>query len=318
MGVLDQWEMDRTVSHASVSGTHADHLLKMLIIQSSCYCYEQAIYCNVIAGILEVFDVHGPKMLRNRKKIKGSYFYNLCEMLREPENVAAVATFTMVVSIGKRPQTISMGNPWGTEITRPTPLSLWTLFYDILAISDEELEETILSWTRTAQEWSLAMIHLKLAHKKLLQEAPLYLTGKDIYESDDDREKVQTFVQECLRAGDDRDALSKDDMVKLRGEVRQIQLQMDLKVNNSKGIKQLTPYDIDLLKFNVVALGQICNTGNLVHALVIWKTRRQESMEMFRTLAMDKWQRAVAVRIRGFKDLKSYGFIRFDITNCRN
>ncbi|KAF3911125.1 hypothetical protein AA313_de0207233 [Arthrobotrys entomopaga] len=289
MGTLDQWEQDLSVAADSPSGTHthSDHVLAMLVSQSACYCSEQTLYCNVISCMLKIFDTHGPKMLRNKKKIGGSYYYHLCEMLAEPENTAAAATFMMVVAVGKMPEMMAMDNPWGS-IMRPKQLTLWNLFHDLLTISDEELEETIESWTRSAKHWPLAMIDVRLAHKKLQQDMPFYLTGCQIYESDEEKDKVQDFVQECLRAGDNRNALCSEKMILLRGEVHQIQLRMNFTVNNPAGIKKMTPYDLDLLKFYNVALGQICTTGNIVHALTAWQYRRHDAMKRFRELATER------------------------------
>ncbi|KAF3939217.1 hypothetical protein ABW19_dt0208582 [Dactylella cylindrospora] len=282
-GVVEQWELDRAPS--SISGTPADRILSMLLIQSSCYCYEQLIYSNVINCILEIFDVHGPKMLRGKKKIGGSYYYNLCEVLKETENKAAAATFMMAVTAGKRADVMVKKNPWGGEGMCPTQLSLWNLFYDVLSFSADELEETIQSWTRTAKEWSRSLMGLKCAHKRLQNEFPLYMT--EIFDSDEDKEKVQQLTQECLRAGDDRHAIANDKLKQLRREVLELQKRLDTKADGGK----LTLYDIDLLRFYVVALGQICTTGDLIAALVAWQERREEGMKKLIGLATDRMQK---------------------------
>ncbi|KAK6532158.1 hypothetical protein TWF694_003318 [Orbilia ellipsospora] len=290
MGTLDQWEQDLAIAADSPSGTHthSDHVLAMLVSQAACYCSEQLLYYNIISCMLQILHTHGPKMLRNKKKIGGSYYYHLCEMLAEPDNTAAAATFLMIVSVGKMPELTVMSNPWGGNIMRPKQLALWKLFHDLLTISDEELDETIESWTRSANHWSLAMIDVKLAHKKLQEDFPLYLTGCQIYESEGDKDKVQNFVQECLRAGDDRDALCSEQMLALRAEAHQIQMRISLTVSSPAAVKKMTPYDLDLIKFYYVALGQICTNGNVVHALVAWKYRRHESMKKFRDLATER------------------------------
>ncbi|KAK6535770.1 hypothetical protein TWF281_000022 [Arthrobotrys megalospora] len=288
MGVLEQWEQDRIIAPDSIVSCHTNSVLSTLAVQSSCYSYEQVLYCNVIACMLEIFETHGPKMLRNKKKIGGSYYYHLCEMLREPDNQAAAATFMMMVSLGKRAEMLATKNPWGPECMKPSLLSLLNLFHDLLAISDEELDETIESWARTAKEWSLAMIYLKMAHKRLWQESPLYLTGSDIYESKDDSEKAQSYVQQCLRAGDDKGALANQDLARLRQEVLLIHRQMDNKLNNCRALKKMTPYDIDLLKFYTATLGQLCTTGNMVNALVAWRDQRREGMRKLRALAIER------------------------------
>ncbi|RVD80119.1 uncharacterized protein DFL_008026 [Arthrobotrys flagrans] len=207
MGVLDQWEQDRLLNPDSIVSCHTYSVLSTLAVQSSAYSYEQVLYSNVIACMLEIFDVHAPKMLRNKKKIGGSYYYHLCEMLREPDNQAAVATFMMTVSLGKRPEMLATKNPWG-DCMKLAVLGLWNIFHDLIDMSDEELDETIESWARTAKVWSLAMMYLKMAHKRLWQDSPLYLTGPNIYDSQSDAEKAQAYVQKCLRAGDDQTALA--------------------------------------------------------------------------------------------------------------
>ncbi|KAF3924551.1 hypothetical protein ABW21_db0207215 [Orbilia brochopaga] len=290
MGVLDQWRQDETPS--SIPGNHAGHILDMLNVQSSCYCYEQVLYCNVITCMLEVFDTHGPRMLRNKKKIGGSYYYNLCEMLKEPDNTAASATFMMAVTTGKRQDMLMMVNTWTRSTMKPTQLTLWTLFHDLIAISDEELDETIQSWAQTSKEWSMAMIHLKCAHRKLQKESPLCLT--EIYDTEQDRQTVQRFIQECLRAGDDRTAISTSELANSRHEILQISRNMSVKACTM--IKKLTPYDLDLLKFYVVALCQICTTGNLIMALVAWKCRRADGMEKFRSLALERMSKDVTMQ----------------------
>ncbi|KAJ6260083.1 hypothetical protein Dda_5729 [Drechslerella dactyloides] len=290
MGVLEQWNLDRTPSF--VAGTQANHILNMLSLQASCYCYEQVLYCNVIACMLEVFDIHGPRMLRNKKKIGGSYYYHLCEMLKESDSTAAAATFMMAVTMGKRQNMMLMKNPWAEDTMKPTQLALWSLFHDLITISDEDLEETIESWTRTAKEWSLAMIYLKRTHTKLQKELPLCLT--EIYDLERDKQTVQRFIQECLRAGDDRTALCQDELANMRSEILQIQGNMNIKAHAA--IRKLTPYDVDLLKFYAVTLCQICTTGNLITALAAWKCRRTEGMEKFRSLAVERMSRDVTMQ----------------------
>ncbi|KAF3274328.1 hypothetical protein TWF970_008078 [Orbilia oligospora] len=247
MGVLDQWEQDRLLCPDSIISCHTNNVLSTLAVQSSCYSYEQVLYGNVIACMLEIFEIHAPKMLRNKKKIGGSYYYHLCEMLREPGNQAAVATFMITVSLGKRPEMLATKNPWG-ECMKPALLSLWSIFHDLIEITDKELEETIESWARTAKEWSLAMIYLKMAHKRLWQESPLYLTGPDIYDSKSDGEKAQAYTQKCLRAGSDQTALACQSLARLRQDVLGIHRQLDCKMNDPKALKKMTPYDIDLLR----------------------------------------------------------------------
>ncbi|KAK6343783.1 hypothetical protein TWF696_007445 [Orbilia brochopaga] len=264
----------------------------MLRIRSSCYCSEQALYCNVITCMLEVFEIHGPRMLRNKKKIGGSYYYHLCEMLKEPDNGAAAATYIMAVTAGKRGDMMLMKSSWAESTMEPTQLTLWALFHDLITMSDEDLEHSVESWTRTAKEWAMAIIHLKCAHKRMQRESPLCLT--EIYETERDKQIVQRFVQECLRAGDDRAAISKTELANLRSEILRIQQSMDVKA--FAPIKKLTPYDIDLLKFYVVALSQICTTGNLIAALVAWKSRRAESMQKFRSLAVERMNKDVTMQ----------------------
>lgn len=70
-------------------------MITMLLVQGACYSFEQEIYMEVIEGMLEVMQNHVPKMLRNRKRIGGSYYYNLCEMMKDKENMANMATFMM-------------------------------------------------------------------------------------------------------------------------------------------------------------------------------------------------------------------------------
>ncbi|KAK6516058.1 hypothetical protein TWF506_005971 [Arthrobotrys conoides] len=287
MGVLDQWEQDRLLCPDSIVSCHTNSVLSTLAVQSSCYSYEQVLYGNVIACMLEIFEVHAPKMLRNKKKIGGSYYYNLCEMLREPEDQAAVATFMMTVSLGKRPEMLATRNPWG-ECMKPALLSLWNIFHDLIELTDEELEETIESWARTAKEWSLAMIYLKMAHKRLWQESPLYLTGPDIYDSKSDSEKAQAYIQRCLRAGNDQTALACQSLAHLRQDVLCIHRQLDCKMNDPKALKKMTPYDIDLLRLYTAALGQLCTTGNMVNALVAWRDQRHDGMKKVRALAIER------------------------------
>ncbi|KAK6508775.1 hypothetical protein TWF481_003545 [Arthrobotrys musiformis] len=296
MGVLEQWEQDRILCPDSIVSCHTNTYLSTLTVQSSCYSYEQVLYCNVIACMLEIFEVHAPKMLRNKKKIGGSYYYHLCEMLREPDNQAAVATFMMTVSLGKRAEMLATKNPWGPECMKPSILSLWNLFHALIEISDEELDETIESWARTAKEWSLAMIYLKMAHKRLWQESPLYLTGADIYDSKSDSEKVQSYVQKCLRAGDDTTALACQSLASLRQEVLSIHRQLDGKLNDCKALKKMTPYDIDLLKFYTATLGQLCTTGNTVNALVAWRDHRNDGMKKIRALAIERKNRDLTMQ----------------------
>ncbi|KAK6362568.1 hypothetical protein TWF730_000025 [Orbilia blumenaviensis] len=288
MSVLEQWEQDRLLSPASIVSCQTNTYLNTLSVQSSCYSYEQVLYCNVIACMLEIFESHAPKMLRNKKKIGGSYYYHLCEMLREPDNEAAAATFMMTVSLGKRAEMLATKNPWGPECMKPSLLSLWNLFHDLIAISDEQLEETIETWARTAKEWSLAMIYLKMAHKRLWQESPLYLTGADIHDSKSDSEKAQTYVQQCLRAGDDKEALACQDLACLRQEVLHVHKRMESKLNDSRALRKMTPYDIDLLKFYTATLGQLCTTGNMVNALVAWRNERGKGMKKIRALAIER------------------------------
>ncbi|KAF3262179.1 hypothetical protein TWF217_004249 [Orbilia oligospora] len=287
MGVLDQWEQDRLLCPDSIISCHTNNVLSALAVQSSCYSYEQVLYGNVIACMLEIFEVHAPKMLRNKKKIGASYYYHLCEMLREPGNQAAVATFMITVSLGKRPEMLATKNPWG-ECMKPALLSLWSIFHDLIEITDRELEETIESWARTAKEWSLAMIYLKMAHKRLWQESPLYLTGPDIYDSKSDGEKAQAYIQKCLRAGSDQTALACQSLARLRQDVLCIHKQLDCKMNDPKALKKMTPYDIDLLRLYTATLGQLCTTGNMVNALVAWRDQRHDGMAKVRALAIER------------------------------
>ncbi|EPS35898.1 hypothetical protein H072_10643 [Dactylellina haptotyla CBS 200.50] len=304
MGTLDHWEQDRFNAVDVPSGTcnPSDHALAMLLTQSTCYYHEQVLYSSIITSILEVLNLHGPKMLRNKKKIGGSYYYNLCEMLREPDNIAVTATFLMAVSVGKKPELGAMRYPWRNETIKPGQLCLWNMFYDVLALSDEELEETIVSWARTAKEWSLAMIYVTMAYKKLQQESPLYLTGPHIYlyESEEDKDTIHSFVTSCLRAGDDRDSLCNDAMRKMRTEVQRILMQVDPKVQSLEGLKKLTPYDIDIMRFYHVALGQICMSGILVFTLVTWQKDRHNAMRKFRDSAVE----------RMYKDTTMQGLVR--------
>ncbi|KAK6357773.1 hypothetical protein TWF718_002079 [Orbilia javanica] len=287
MGVLNQWEQDRLICPESVISCHTNNVLSTLAIQSSCYSYEQVLYGNIVACMLEIFEVHAPKMLRNKKKIGGSYYYNLCEMLREPDNQAAVATFMMTVSLGKRPEMLAAKNPWG-ECMKPSLLSLWSIFHDLIETSDEELDETIESWARTAKEWSLAMIYLKVAHRRLWQESPLYLTGADVYDSKDDSEKAQAYIQRCLQAGNDQQALACQSLALLRQEVLCIHRRLDAKLNDPKALKKMTPYDIDLLRLYTATLGQLCTTGNIVNALVAWRDQRHDGVKKVRALAVER------------------------------
>ncbi|KAF3903648.1 hypothetical protein AA313_de0206193 [Arthrobotrys entomopaga] len=68
---LKKWERNRTP--LSIPRTRSNKIISQLVINSTYYSWEHAIYTKVIISMLETFDSHAVKMLR-RKKIKGDFY----------------------------------------------------------------------------------------------------------------------------------------------------------------------------------------------------------------------------------------------------
>lgn len=288
VGVFENWRSYRIPM--SIPGSNSSRTLTELLVQAAYHSWEHIIYSKTISSMLEIFELHGPKLLR-KKRIGGSYYYHLCEMLKDSDDNAAAATFMMSMSVGKSQQAMELQAQWETKIMKPTQLSFWTLFYELLSLNDDELEYILQMWGNMAKKWAMTMVHLMCAQKKLQKES--VLSAKlDMCDSQEDKEKFREFLTGCLRAGSDQDAIAADRLGELRSEMLKIQQKLLAKI----GSPNLTLYDVDMLKFYVAALVQVCSTGDLVAALVAWKKEGKRGMKNLRAQAMERVSRDMAMQ----------------------
>ncbi|KAK6542571.1 hypothetical protein TWF694_006519 [Orbilia ellipsospora] len=296
---LEKWERSRIPM--SIPRTHTNSIIGKLVINSTYYSWEHAIYTKIIISMLETFDLHAVKMLR-RKRIRGLYYYSICEMLKEPDDLTAVATFMATVSAGKKPKDMDLQGQ--DKSMKPTRLSCWTLFYELLSCSDEELEKRLCIWEDVAKKWALVMVQLLCVQKKLQKEGILCDT-EEVFECLEDKEVVWGFISECLRAGSDRYALSNTELAEMRVEVMRIVRDMFMRTAVDD---ELSCFDIDMLKFYIVILVQICSTGDLVAALLTWKEQREGGIQRLREMALDRMYRDLEMQeVVGFSSSESDG-----------
>ncbi|EPS39130.1 hypothetical protein H072_7082 [Dactylellina haptotyla CBS 200.50] len=214
--ILENLERYRIPS--SIPGSNSDSVINVLVVNSSYHAWEHIVFSKTISCIFDILNRHTPKILR-KKSIKGGYYYHLREILIEPNDMARTATFLVAVAAIKRPNDLDL--QWRDQTAKPSQLSLWNTFFEILSISDDGLETAIKTWENMANKWALIMLHILRTQKKLQSESSL-CSPQGIFKSLKDKTKVQRFVSECLKAGCDRYAIGEKSLAASRAEVMQI------------------------------------------------------------------------------------------------